>query len=272
MSAVDQQSTDQASVDQASSSYEQRWAHLISVTNWEKGKIIHQWREALIESGADAADYSDEAWSRRVGGVSGQHAGRLRRVFVKFQEDRDSYSGLYWSHFQAALDWHDAEMWLEGAVHSGWSVQKMREQRLEATGGKKKDMAEDEPAAEFDEDAAGGESAAPSAAEEFLADIIGPNLDEGPDFGEESSPRSDAERRTGGTEADDEMEIAAQRGEVTAPPPFEDMPELPVDMAEAVEMLKLSVLRHKSKAWRDVPLDSVLYVLNGLKQLAMSAM
>ncbi len=61
-----------------------RWNTLISTTNWEKGRIIGQWRQALIETGAPATCYSDEAWSKRVGGVSSQHVGRLRRVFERF--------------------------------------------------------------------------------------------------------------------------------------------------------------------------------------------
>lgn len=271
MSALDQTGSENV-VDQASSAYEHRWARLISVTNWEKGKTIHEWRTELVETGASSKEYSDDAWSRRVGGVSGQHAGRLRRVHELFADQRETFPGLYWSHFQAALDWNDAEMWLEGAVQSRWSVQQMREQRLDALGGKKSDLEPEEPAAEFDEDAAGGENTTPNGAEEILGEMIGdlsgPNLDEGPDFGDEPASRADAERKTGG----DGLEIAASEGDVNAPAPFEDMPELPVDMAEAVEMLKLSILRHKSKNWRDVELEDALYVLNGLKQLAMSAM
>ena len=85
-------------------------------------------------SQAAATQYSDEAWSRRAGNVSGQHVGRLRRVFERFGAVSNSYPDLYWSHFQAALDWNDAEMWLEGAVQSGWSVSQMRSSRWLAMG------------------------------------------------------------------------------------------------------------------------------------------
>ncbi|MDA7977794.1 MAG: hypothetical protein MPJ50_03360 [Pirellulales bacterium] len=272
MSATDQATStspvEQGSLDETSSAFEQRWSHLISVTNWEKGKIIHQWRQALVDAGANATEYSDDAWSRRVGGVSGQHTGRLRRVHERFHALRETFPGLYWSHFNAATDWNDAEMWLEGAVQNKWSVQAMRKQRLEATGGRPEEMAAEEPAAEYDEDASTGESTSPTAAAEFLNEIIGPNLDEGPDFGDEPPSHTDAERNTSAAE----MEIAAQMGDVSTPAPFEDMPELPMDMAEAFENLKLSILRHKSKDWRDVPLDAVLYIVNGLKQLAISPM
>ncbi len=63
--------------DQASTEFLGRWNRLISTTNWEKGRIIHDWRSALIAAGADVEDYSDEAWAARVGQVSGQHVGRF---------------------------------------------------------------------------------------------------------------------------------------------------------------------------------------------------
>ena len=44
-----------------------QWNRLISTTNWEKGRIVHEWRGALMESGAGATDHSDEAWSQMVG-------------------------------------------------------------------------------------------------------------------------------------------------------------------------------------------------------------
>ena len=101
-----------ALVDQASEQFLGQWRHLVSTTNWEKGQIVHNWRRALRESGVPATEYADEAWSRRVGNITAQHVGRLRRAYERFGGIRDDYPGLYWSHFQAALDWDDAEMWL----------------------------------------------------------------------------------------------------------------------------------------------------------------
>src|SRR4051812_31545091 len=109
-----------ALIDQTSEQYLGQWKRLVSTTNWEKGQIIHEWREALRGSDAPAGEYSDESWSRRVGNVTPQHVGRLRRAYERFGAARGEYAGLFWSHFQAALDWEDAEMWLEGAVQSGW--------------------------------------------------------------------------------------------------------------------------------------------------------
>ncbi|MEX1224799.1 MAG: hypothetical protein WEA31_09650, partial [Pirellulales bacterium] len=118
-----------AALDEASQSYIGQWNQLVSSTNWEKGRIIHQWRTALQADGAPAAEYTDNAWSERVGNVTGQHVGRLRRVYERFGTQRDDFRSLYWSHFQAALDWEDAEMYLEGAAQNGWSVSQMRRTR-----------------------------------------------------------------------------------------------------------------------------------------------
>src|SRR6185295_7612698 len=112
-----------------------KWKRLVSTTNWEKGRILCDWRQTLVESGAPASEYSDETWAHRVGGISPQHVGRLRRVFERFGAVKDTYEGLFWSHFQAAIDWDDAEMWLEGAVQNEWSISQMRRQRWEALGG-----------------------------------------------------------------------------------------------------------------------------------------
>ena len=124
----------EVAVDEASRTYIGRWNRLVSTTNWEKGRIIQEWRAALQSAGAPATESSDEAWSRLVGGVTGQHVGRLRRVYERFGAVHEEYEGLYWSHFQAALDWDDAEMWLEGSLQNTWSVSQMRRQRWEALG------------------------------------------------------------------------------------------------------------------------------------------
>ena len=120
---------------QTANEYVGRWNRLVSTTNWEKGRIIFEWREALQQAGAPSSVYSDEAWSQQVGNVTPQHVGRLRRVYERFEKVHQQYRGLYWSHFQAALDWDDAEMYLEGAVQNDWSVSQMRNQRWEALGG-----------------------------------------------------------------------------------------------------------------------------------------
>lgn len=119
-------------VDTNSESFVGRWQSLVSQTNWEKGKIISEWRQAKIDDGASSSQYSDEAWASMVGFVTCQHVGRLRRVYDRFGESWSTYAGLYWSHFWAALDWDDAELWLEGASQSRWSISQMRRTRAQA--------------------------------------------------------------------------------------------------------------------------------------------
>ena len=60
-------------IDDASLVYLGQWNHLVSTTNWEKGRIIAQWRATLEEQQLPIAEFSDEAWARLVGGVTGQH-------------------------------------------------------------------------------------------------------------------------------------------------------------------------------------------------------
>ena len=61
-----------------------QWNRLISTTNWDKGEIICHWRDSLKSNDVPVTDYSDEAWSQLVGGVTPQHVGRLRRTFERF--------------------------------------------------------------------------------------------------------------------------------------------------------------------------------------------
>jgi hypothetical protein len=59
-------------------------------------------------------------------------------------------------------------------------------------------------------------------------------------------------------------------GETSAAPlvrPFEHLPELPDDVAEAFEGLKLAILRHKTDGWRDLSAGDMLTALDALKAL-----
>jgi hypothetical protein len=121
--------------DVASKPFIGRWNKLSSETNWEKGRILLEWRNALIAAKAPSSQYSDEAWANRVGLVTCQHVGRLRRVFERFGETHGEYPNLYWSHFWAALDWDDSELWLEGASQSRWrQAMTVSSSRLRALG------------------------------------------------------------------------------------------------------------------------------------------
>jgi len=199
-----------------------------------------------------------------VGGVSGQHVGRLRRVFDRFGSTHEDFAGLFWSHFQAALEWDDAEMWLEGAVQSGWSVAEMRRQRIETRGAVEgADVADEPESGELDEDfseeagdslgrapAAPSESPALRSRPSADAEEDGADDDESPPTAGDSSPDSDADEPRGA--------------------PFAHLEELPPDMAEAFEAFKLAIVRHRLARWSEVRREDVLAALAALGELALA--
>lgn len=245
-----------------------QWNQLISTTNWEKGRIIGEWRQTLIESGAASSQYSDDAWARRVGGVTAPHVGRLRRVFDRFHESFQSYEGLYWSHFLAALDWEDAPLWLEGAVRESWSVANMREQRWQAHGA----VAEQRPTnsqiieVDTDEDvvlpAQGGGKTKEYGDEPGVAP--GP-IPEGADFGEEeltALPNSPANAAS--------LPQPTESAPVNPSQPFAGLPDLPDDLSDVIEDLKLGILRHKSSGWQEVTSETIQLYLDAVSVLLVS--
>jgi len=246
----------------ASTQYVGRWNRLISTTNWEKGRIICEWRQAMQEADAPADRCTDEAWSREVGNVTPQHVGRLRRSHERFGEVYDQYPGLYWSHFQAAIEWPDAEMYLEGAVQSGWSVAQMRDQRWEALGTPmdSRPSESDIMAGDVDEDADAG---TPGTISDSLAEVHGAEDAFDADADANAYDREPAESRAA---ADTLADVA------TAEPlrPFESLPPLPPDLNEAFELFKLAILNHKVSGWREIARNDVLAVLDSLKQLALA--
>ncbi|MEN1679547.1 MAG: hypothetical protein AAGJ46_08130 [Planctomycetota bacterium] len=248
----------------ASSPFIGQWRTLVSTTNWEKGRIICGWRESLEQAGAGAGEHSDEAWAQLVGGVTGQHVGRLRRVYQRFGEVRTEYEGLYWSHFQTACEWDDAEMWLEGAVQNGWSVSQMRAKRWEVVGDGQTEPPAEPKAESQDEDWPGDTVAAEPNATVQPADE---DPGEEASSGESLSPQA-AEREL---EADSaEAATTEAPGTETEPPvrPFAELPELPEDIADAFEQMKLAIVRHKLAAWAEISRADLLGVLASLKQLA----
>ncbi len=253
-------------IDETSAQFLGEWQRLVSTTNWDKGRIIHAWREALIASDAPAVEYSDEAWSRRVGNVTPQHVGRLRRVFERFGETRSDYRGLFWSHFQAALDWNDAEMWLEGAVQSEWSIAQMRAQRWEALGGAGEVQPETEEAsgAEIDEDA---DLVDDSVVRATVGEVHSPAGDESDELSDDEDDSYESEEE----ETEPAGSIAsATREAVTPVRPFANLPSLPSDVNDAFEAYKLCILRHKLAGWAEISSDDLLASLDSLKELALA--
>ena len=244
-----------------------KWNGLISTTNWEKGKIISQWRAALKDNNAPITEYSDEAWGQLVGGVTPQHVGRLRRTYDRFGGERKDYKGLYWSHFYAALDWEDAEMWLEGAIQNKWSISSMRHQRWETLG----KVAEDKPQSVDIVDSELVEENQSLALAEQKSDGNVPEgpLHEGPDFGDKDDYRDGGKADSdGGDFVGNEKSGSESSDDVPFnPKPFEAFTDLPDDVMDAVNAFKVSIISHKAAEWEEIPKSDMLGVLDALKQL-----
>jgi hypothetical protein len=204
-----------------------------------------------------------------VTGVTGQHVGRLRRVYQKFGEELKELGGLYWSHFQAALDWDDSQDWLARAAEKNWSVTQMRSIRWETLGiAPEARGREEEPIeAELDEDfepalrEKPSPEKSPRSRDQARSAADGPTI-EGPDFGDEDSleaPRS-------------EFHDGFSEGGEAPPPvrPFQAIGNLPDDVVEAFEGYKLAILRHKRESWREIALEEMLATLDSLKELALA--
>jgi hypothetical protein len=264
LAELNPESTPTAETTEKSTPFVGQCNQLISTTNWEKGKIIQDWRQALKESDAPVSQYADEAWSQLVGGVTPQHVGRLRRASERFGHVFTEYENLYWSHFYAALDWDDAEMWLEGAVQSKWSVSKMRQQRWETLGklpGDKPDAA-DIVATEADEET---QSLALSEKERKNdRDYIEGPVHEGPDFGDEPTGSRSS------SNAIAEMEVDAPTAPIDPVKHFEAFDSLPEDVSEAANAFKVAIITHKASEWEDIPRDDMVGLLDALKQLALA--
>jgi hypothetical protein len=248
-----------------------QWNRLVSTTNWEKGRIVCQWREALLTAGSPVNEYSDEAWVQLVGGVTSQHVGRLRRVFQRFGEDFDQYPGLYWSHFQAALDWDDAPMWLEGAIQNDWSVSQMRGKRWETLGTplaeQKVELEQTSELEDAGEVAAatgvnGDHTVAPPAPTAKPTSVR-PLSDEGSHRNRNKSDSDD--------EAPfDDTEIAAAQPPAKRTRLNVNVELLPDDLADAFEQFKLAIIAQRREGWRDTARETVIECLDALKELALA--
>lgn len=255
------------------------WNKLVSQTNWEKGSVILRWREAMQAADMPRLSYSDEAWARRVGNVSSQHIGRLRRVAERFERTAQDYPKLFWSHFQAALDWEDAETWLEGAVQNNWSVAQMRVHRWEAIGApaELKPLPEDVFFAELDEDVNPRNDsnavvgAVSGTTEAKIAEIGSADMIEGfdssdPAFGQDGEMSEKASKKDKNqNSADGPSTIDLLSGTL------KDFSEFPDDLSEALETLKVAILNHKLAGWKDCPLPQLVKKIEALKELLTSS-
>lgn len=261
-------------LDEVARPYVGRWQQLVSTTNWEKGRIISEWRRAAMASGNADESRTDEVWSQMVGSVTPQHVGRLRRVFDRFGATCSDYEGLYWSHFHAAIEWDDAEMWLEGAVQNDWSVAQLRRQRSETLGHVVASLTDGaEPPApwdeDFDMDANGNPMAEASGVHElpeavYDAGSHASTAHAGADSGSDVADTDDT---------DDGAVIYAPPSDQSVVPfvrPFAQLADLPDDLSDAFERFKLAILRHKGAEWAEISREDVLASLDALKELALA--
>ena len=104
-----------------------------------------------------------------------------------------------------------------------------------------------------------------------------------PDFGDEPSGSSSgaapfdsgefdgsAGHGEGSEHADDALAANAKRSLDPPLRPFANLPPLPDDLADAVERLKLVLLRHKADGWRDIACADFCAVLEAMKELALA--
>ena len=198
----------------------------------------------------------------------------MRRTYDRFGHVYQEYEGIYWSHFYAALDWDDAEMWLEGAVQSKWSVSGMRKQRWETLGKVGQEPTDaDVVTTELTE-----ETQSLSLSENPRnndRDYIEGPVHEGPDWGDGDS--SDGASQPGRKQQADDSAVATLDSPAGGPAqphairPFESFDNLPDDVMDAANAFKIAIIKHKATGWEDVSLEDLLGMLDALKQLATIA-
>ena len=265
-------------IDQLSEPLVGKWNVLVSQTNWEKGALILRWRNELMTTGSPNTVYSDEAWAKRVGNVTAQHVGRLRRVAERFGCKNQNFTGLYWSHFYTALEWDDAELWLEGAVQNGWSVTQMRVLRWETFGAsdEHKPREEDILVSEIDDDIYSQQSAlghlSPNRIEGRNVEIGAVDTIEGfdvsigmiPESVTESPKKKELPKKDKAKRLESDGNVPRE-GELLMS--LKGISQFPADLAEALEFLKVAILNHKLAGWKTVSPEQVCQSLDTLKML-----
>lgn len=261
-------------IDEIASEFVGFWNALVSNTNWEKGKVIHSWRMRLKEAGLPRRIYSDEALSTRIGNVTPQHVGRLRRVYERFGAE-PMLPNLFWSHYQAALDWDDADEWLQKASEGKISVAQMRMDRWEKTGAslKSKPKEEDIVPAERDEDVNPYND----------SDADAPIRSKTAETTEVDEPTGEKKKKGKEKKSDELGEFASETEPWESPDgatakittaealdAYAKLPTLPNDLAEIFESLKVAILTRKLENWNDVTPITLAQYFSELKKLLVS--
>ena len=281
-------------IDEIASEFVGFWNRLVSQTNWEKGKVIHSWRTKLIEAGLPRRIYSDESIAQRIGNVSPQHVGRLRRVYERFGAS-EPLPNLFWSHYQAALDWEDADDWLQKASDEKLSVAQTRIARWEKYGApparkpKESEIIAEEPDADvnpFNDSDADFGAFDPGDADDFPRsnggrreyesgdETIEPTEGElgGDKEKKAKKGKNDAEVDLGEFEGDDEPWESEPTRQSTADvlDGMSKLDPIPTDFAEPFEALKVAIMTRKLAAWDDVQPVQIAAYLSAMKRLLVS--
>lgn len=89
---------------------------------WEFGKVASEFHQRYSREHADQRLGDEVGWSQ-------QTVQFRRAAWERFSEIYSTWSRLSWAHFKTAVDWNDAEEWLEKANENKWSVSRMKEER-----------------------------------------------------------------------------------------------------------------------------------------------
>ena len=163
------------------------------------------------------------------------------------------------AHFQAALDWDDAEMWLEGAIQNDWSVSQMRGRRWETLetppAEQRREVAAEQ--AQLDE-----ESKAESAVDSSEVNSVQSTTATVSAGTSERAAGGEPTAASGSAAEKSTSENVASAAAPEQPARIEkrtklsvDVENLPDDLAEAFDAFKLAILHHKTSGWEAISCD-----------------
>lgn len=123
----------------------QRAQAALSRCNWEIGECAALWTKKYARGRTDA-DFG------ALIGLSGDQVYQRRRVWETFADVHETYPGLKWSHFYAAINWADASECLQWANDLGATVAEMKAWRRTQHGDDLSQPADDQEEAPFGAD------------------------------------------------------------------------------------------------------------------------
>jgi hypothetical protein len=170
-------------------------------------------------------------------------------------------------------------MWLEGAIHNGWSVSQMRGQRWETVGKPGEAMPADEEGAAGDdedapwlgedesemasrEDALTGESAEVKSVEGTAKKKKDESDDE-----EEGEEAESGSSESSSSSYDDESPKSHKKERTRLNVEVGDLPD---DIADAFEQFKLAIITQRRLEWAETTPESVIECLDALRELTLA--